>query len=364
MKRINVTQGHLPPLEEYKAYLEGIWSRIQLTNQGPLLKELEEKIGDYLGVPYPHFVNNGTMALQLALKALDITKGEVITTPFSYVATTSAILWERCTPVYVDIDPDTLTIDPTKIEAAITKDTKAIIAVHVFGNPCDIDAINTIAQKHNLKVIYDAAQAFGTKYKGASLLDAGDISICSFHVTKVFHTVEGGCLIVKDEAVGDRVELIKRFGHNGDNHLMPGINAKINELQAAMGLANLVYIERALEERAQLSALYDELIDDQIVRPRLLPNTESNHAYYPIIFASEERLLEVMGRLNEKNIFPRRYFYPSLNTLPYLKVKQSCPVSEDIAKRVLCLPLYPGLKEKIVRLIADIVNKEPEIHIA
>ena len=242
MRDIYVTETSLPPLSEYEEMIAQIWKTRELTNQGQLLKEFESKLREYLGVPYLHFVSNGTIALQLALQALVIQDGEVITTPFSYVATCSSILWQRCTPVFVDIDPDTLTIDPKKIEEKITSQTKAILPVHVFGYMCDVEAIEDIANKHGLKVIYDAAHGFGLTHKNRSAVSYGDISTLSFHATKLFHTIEGGCVIVKDQETSDKIELTKRFGHNGDDHIMLGINAKANEFQAAMGLCNLRYI--------------------------------------------------------------------------------------------------------------------------
>lgn len=355
-ERINVTKTFLPPIEEYEKYLTRIWKNNQLTNQGPLLKEFEQNTKNYLEVDNFQFVANGTIALQIALRALDITEGEVITTPFSYVATTSAILWERCKPVYVDIDPDTLCIDPDKIEAAITKETKAIMAVHVFGNPCDIEAIDKIAQKHSLKVIYDGAHAFGVRHKDKALLSYGDISTCSFHSTKLFHTIEGGCVIAKDKEVDGRLDLIKRFGHNQDNHHMLGINAKASELQAAMGLCNLGYIDEIIRDRKEVVELYDNLLSGKFQRPKLRQDTIYNYAYYPIIFEEESELQEAVEKLTQHNILPRRYFYPSLNTLPYLEDGQSCPVSEDIAKRILCLPLYPGLEDGRIEFIAKTIR--------
>ena len=352
---IRVTKPFLPLIEEYTEYLKGIWDRNYLTNQGPLLKELENKLEDYLKVKDVHFVANGTLALQLALSALDITEGEIITTPFSYVATTSVILWERCDPVYVDIDPQTLCIDPDKIEAAITDKTKAILAVHVYGNPCDVEKIEAIAKKHNLKVIYDAAHAFGVTYKGKSLLSFGDISTCSFHSTKVFHTVEGGCVVTKDKALSDKIELTKRFGHQGDEHSMIGINAKASEFHAAMGLANLPYIKENIKLRKVISDTYDKLLGDRIERPTRNKKTVHNYAYYPVIFKSEKKMLSAISKLESVGIYPRRYFYPSLNTLSYVPGGQSCPVSEDITSRILCLPIYPGLEEEVIKKISEIV---------
>lgn len=357
--RINVTQTFLPPIKEYESYLDKIWKAKQLTNNGPLLKEFEYNLKEKLAInSYNfHFVTNGTIALQIALNALDIMDGEVITTPFSYVATTSSILWERCTPVFVDIDPNTLNIDPLKIESLITDKTKAIMPVHVFGNPCDIEAIQNIATKHGLKVIYDAAHAFGVTYKGKSIFEYGDISICSFHATKLFHTIEGGGLFVKDPVVSKKVELIKRFGHQGDDHMMLGINAKPSEFQAAMGLCNLNYIDQVIENRKGVTGSYNKMLEDKITKPTLNIglDDEYNYAYYPAIFSSEKELLSAVNKLNKKNIFPRRYFYPSLNTLSYLNKTNPCPISEDIAKRILCIPLFDSLNIEKVKEIAGIL---------
>jgi dTDP-4-amino-4,6-dideoxygalactose transaminase len=355
IERINVTKSFLPPLEEYKRYLEKIWSSNQLTNQGNLLKEFEQKAQEYLGVRNFHFVTNGTLALQVALRSLGITGGEIITTPFSYVATTSTILWERCKPVFVDIEPKHLCIDADKIEAAITQKTKAILAVHVFGHACDVEKIERIAKEHKLKVIYDGAHAFGAKYKGRSLLSFGDITTCSFHATKLFHTIEGGCVIAKDKVISEKIELIKRFGHHGDDHHMLGINAKASEFQAAMGLCNLNYIDKIISDRGRISKLYDSLLGDSVLLPVRNKDTKHNHAYYPVILKNEERLQSVSEKLKKHNIHPRRYFYPSLNTLKYLKSNQNCPISEDIANRILCLPLFSGLSEKAVNQISGII---------
>lgn len=347
----------MPPIDEYESYLSKIWESGQLTNQGPLLKELESKLQEYLDVENFHFVSNGTIALQLALRALNITEGEIITTPFSYVATTSSILWEHCKPVFVDIESDTYCIDPSKIEASITKDTKAIMAVHVFGNPCDIEAIQAIAEKHNLKVIYDSAHAFGVQYKGKSIFSYGDISTCSFHATKVFHTIEGGGIFTKSVELSERIELLKRFGHHYDEHVMLGINAKASELQAAMGLVNLNHIEEILTQRKEVFNLYDKHLNTNINRPAAPKEVTPNYAYYPIVFNSEKELLSKLQNLAEKDIYPRRYFYPSLNKLPYLVDVQSCPVSEDIASRIVCLPMYPGLEEEDVIKICEVINR-------
>lgn len=356
-ERINVTKTFLPPIEEYEAYVKQIWDRAWLTNQGPLLLELEAKLRDYLGVENFHFVGNGTLALQLALRALDITEGEVITTPFSYVATTSSILWERCKPVFVDIEPETFCLDASKIEAAITPNTKAIMPVHVFGNACDVEKIEAVAKQHDLKVIYDAAHAFGVQYKGKSLMNYGDISIGSFHSTKLFHTIEGGCLIVKDKALSDKLELMKRFGHQNDDHFMLGINAKASEFQAAMGLCNLNHLDEIMAERKRAVETYDRLLGSKFQKLAVRQDTVYSYAYYPVVVESEAKLLALFADLAKANIFPRRYFFPSLNTLPYLPDKQSCPVSEDIAKRIMCLPLYAGMDEVLISEICEIVKR-------
>jgi dTDP-4-amino-4,6-dideoxygalactose transaminase len=357
MTRINVTKPFFPPIEEYNEYLHKIWEDEQLTNQGPFVVELEAAAKKYLGISDFQFVANGTLALQLALRALDITDGEVITTPFTYVATTSAILWERCTPVYVDIEPETFCIDTDKIEAAITPLTKAIMAVHVFGFPCNIEKIQEIADRHNLKVIYDAAHAFGATHKGKSLLDFGDISICSFHATKLFHTVEGGGIIAQDPAVSNKLDIMKRFGHNGDTHLALGINAKNSELHAAMGLCNLKYIDDLIAKRKTLHEQYTKELHNKFKLPKIQDTSVYNYSYYPVTFDTGADMNKAIKALNEKDIFPRRYFYPSLNTLPYLGTTKDCPISEDIASRILCLPFYAGLEEQVVNNICEVLKK-------
>ena len=356
-EKIFVTKSFLPPIEEYNKYVEKIYNNSQLTNQGPLLTELEQELSSYLGVKNFQYVTNGTIAIQIALKALGIEDGEIITTPFSYVATTSSILWERCKPVFVDIEPDNFTIDVSKIEEKITPKTRAIMPVHVFGYACNIDEIQKISDKYNLKVIYDAAHAFASRYKGRSLVSYGDISTCSFHATKLFHTIEGGACIIKDDEISKKLNLIKRFGHNVDEHICLGINAKQSEFNAAMGLVNFPYLPAIISSRREISNLYDKLLSGYVKRPKLQQDLEYNYAYYPVVFKDENQLLNVFKKLNEHNIFPRRYFYPSLNKLPYLKEYQACPVSEDICSRIACLPLYVGLEfakvEKICSLIKE-----------
>lgn len=346
----------MPTLSEYSEILKEIWERGILTNQGPCVQELERKMKEYLSVPNFQYLSNGTIALQFALNVLNITDGEVITTPFSYVATVSSILWERCTPVFIDIEPDNFTIDSQKIRAAITSKTRAIMGVHVFGYACNVDEIELIAKEYNLKVIYDGAHAFGAKYKGNSLLSYGDISTVSFHATKLFHTIEGGACIIKDNEVSNRLDLTKRFGHNGDTHYQLGINGKTSEFHAAMGLANFPYIDKIISARKTCSELYDKLLNNSLGRPKNQNDLDYNYAYYPIVFKSEKQLLDVFSELNKMDVYPRRYFYPSLNQLPYLNYKH-CEISEDISKRIACLPLYVGLKEEEQNIIVDTIKK-------
>ncbi|QJW90725.1 DegT/DnrJ/EryC1/StrS family aminotransferase [Spirosoma taeanense] len=364
---INVTKSYLPDLEEYTEYLKGIWERVHLTNDGPLLRRLEGEMKDFLGVKHLKFCSNGTIVLQMALKAMNITK-EVITTPFSYVATTNALLWEGCTPVYADIRPDDFCIDPDKIEPLITEDTQAIMATHVYGNACRIEQIQTIAEKYNLKVIYDAAHTFGATYKGKSILSYGDISTCSFHATKVFHTVEGGCIVTNDDDLAQKLHHYRSFGHRNDEYFSVGINAKNSEFHAAMGLCILPKVQALIEARKQVFAWYDERLDfSRISRPTLTPGVSYNYAYYPVVFDSEETLLHVVDALKAQEIVPRRYFYPSLNTLPFAAGSEPgapCPVSEDVSLRVLSLPLYPDLPEADVDRIASIINQEVAVRSA
>ncbi len=360
---INVTKSFLPSLEVYTKYLEGIWERGHLTNHGPLVNELEEKLRGYLGVKHFYFVNNGTTAIQIAIHALDL-EGEIITTPFSYVATTSSIIWERCTPIFADIDADNFTIDAKKIEAVITPNTQGILATHVYGIPCNVKALETIAKKHNLKIIYDAAHAFGVTHNGKSLLNYGDISTLSFHATKLFHTVEGGAIITNDDALAHTIGYMRNFGHKGQEDFWGiGINGKGSEFHAAMGLCMYPHIESIISTRKTLSENYDKNFTDLGVvlkRPQLDMNTNYNYAYYPVVFESEEHLLMAKDSLNAAYIYPRRYFYPSLNTLGYLKQRVSLPVSEDIASRVLCLPLYHDLTidniKRICTIIAEVLK--------
>lgn len=348
---VYVTKPFLRNRKEFLARVNNILDRDILTNQGPEVQEFESLCKKYLGVDYFHYLTNGTIALQLALKAFDIDDGEVITTPFSYVATTSSILWERCKPVFVDIEPDNFTIDPDKIEQAITSKTRAIMPVHVFGYACAVDKINEIGKKYNLPVIYDAAHAFGSFFKGRALVDYGDAATLSFHATKLFHTIEGGACIVHNSELNHRLDLIKRFGHFSDEHFMLGINGKQDEFNAAMGNSLFPYLNEIINLRKKVSTYYHENLPGCLKYPKTQEELNYNYAYFPVLYENENELLKSFDRLHKAGIFPRRYFYPSLNKLPYLNESVRCPVSEDICSRIACLPLYPDLSEEQLNLI-------------
>ena len=353
---INVTKTFLPTIEAYQSYLNRAWEKVWLTNRGELTLELEQRIKNNYQINNIIITNNGTIPLQIALKLLG-NQGEIITTPFSYVATTSAIIWENCKPVFVDIHPEYLSIDETKIEAAITPNTTAILATHVFGNPCHVEAIEKIAKKHNLSVIYDAAHCFGVTYKNNSIFNFGDVSTCSFHATKIFHTGEGGAMFCNDENLYHKLYYSHNFGHNGplDFHGL-GINAKISELQSAMGLAVFDNLDHIFNERKKVVDFYLENLDfTTISTMKIRENTQWNYSYFPVIFNSEEELLKVQQQLNEAEIFPRRYFYPSLNKIDFVNGEEM-PISESIASRILCLPLYVGLTEEELQLIVNLIN--------
>jgi dTDP-4-amino-4,6-dideoxygalactose transaminase len=356
---IPVTKPFIPPISEYNHYLKGIWKRAWLTNNGPLVNELEIKLKEYLQVPNCLFVGNGTIALQIAIKALNL-KGEIITTPFSYVATTSSIVWEGCTPIFVDIDSNTLNIDPSKIESKIGPSTSAILATHCFGNPCDIEAIEKIAKKHSLKVIYDAAHCFGTTFKGISVFNFGDIITTSFHATKLFHTVEGGAVFTPSNTSFEKLGFLRNFGHDGPEKFNGvGINGKNSEFHAAMGLVNLRHIEQIKKRRKEQYSYYVKKLGDEKIKFIQLQEEDGfNYAYCPVIFESEEKTLEVKHVLEINHIFPRRYFYPSLSKLDY--VEGETPISDDISSRILCLPLYHEItveeQDLVSRFILLIIN--------
>lgn len=354
---IPVIKPFLPPESEYRNILSEIWNSHWLTNNGPLVKRLEKKLAEFLNVSSLLFVNNGTSALTLAIKSLEL-EGEIITTPFSFVATTSSIVWGKCKPIFVDIESKTLNIDASKIEAAITDKTSAIVATHVYGNPCDVKKIETIAKKYNLKVIYDAAHAFGICLHGKSIFEYGDISICSTHATKVFHTTEGGFLVTKNIKIFEKITSMRNFGFENDVSFSNlGTNAKNSEFHAAMGLVNLNYQNTIFEKRKLLTDLYNSLLLSQnFLLGSVLDKKHKNYSYYPILFRSEQALVKCKKALESQQIFTRRYFYPSLtNSLPYIKTRQILPIVEDLSKKILCLPLYYDLELKEVTLICEII---------
>jgi dTDP-4-amino-4,6-dideoxygalactose transaminase len=355
-KNIYVTMPTLAPLQEVNAYLQRVWDSGVMTHNGPILQEFEKRVAEWHGMQYHTVVVNGTVALQLAIRALEL-KGEIITSPFSFIATTSAIMYEGCTPVYADIDPDTLNIDPAEIERKITPKTVAIMPVHVFGNPCDIDAIEKIARKHNLKVIYDACHAVGVNYKGKSVFSYGDISVTSYHATKMLNSGEGGGCFTLDPDLDAKMKSIRFFGFSKDksNIEIVGSNFKMTEVHASVGLANLRYLDAALADRKEKYALYKNMLSGNCHLKFQQINEDCNYSYFPVIFDSEKTLLEVESALQKENIYPRRYFYPSLNTFKDIVPYVEMPISEDISSRILCLPLYFSLSVEDVKRIANVL---------
>jgi dTDP-4-amino-4,6-dideoxygalactose transaminase len=364
---IYVTQPYLPPLEEFLPYLEQIWKSKWLTNNGPFHQQLEQALCEYLGIEHISLFTNGTIALITALQALNIS-GEVITTPFSFVATAHSLLWNGIKPVFVDIDPYSFNLDPEKIAAAITPQTTAILPVHVYGNPCNVEKIQKIADKHGLKVIYDAAHAFGVNDKGGSLLQHGDMSILSFHATKVFNTFEGGAIVCRDTKTKKRIDDLKNFGFAGEvTVLAPGINGKMNEVQSAFGLLQLKHIAKAISRRQEIDTQYREQLSSipGIICPPLSADTTHNYSYFVILVEKEYPLLrdELNDRLRQHGIYARRYFYPLISEFPmYRDLPSSAQFNllsaTKAADHVLCLPIYPALENesitRIVSIIADI----------
>lgn len=355
---INVTKTYLPDIDKYKDYVNKIYDSGWITNNGELVRELEKRLEKYLGIGNLILVSNGTLALQVAYKVLGIS-GDVITTPFSFVATTSSLVWEGLRPRYVDIDESTLNIDVDKIEEKISQDTSCIVPTHVFGNGCDVDRIKCIAEKNNLKIIYDAAHCFGVNYNGESILNYGDISILSFHATKIFHTIEGGALIINNDEIAEKVRKMINFGFASHEKITElGINAKMNEFQAAMGLCLLDDIGNIMYNRKKIYEYYIEsLKENKSLRFQdINKKCTMNYSYFPIIFKSEEELIRVRDRLLENGIMPRRYFYPSLNKLPYVQDEQ-VNISDDISLRILCLPIYNSLVKQDQDKVISIINK-------
>lgn len=362
-----VTQPFLPPLEEFLPYLEQIWENKILTNCGPFHQELEEQLGAYLGVEYVSLFTNATIALVTALQSLRIT-GEVITTPYSFVATSHSLLWNEIKPVFVDIDPISLNIDPEKIEASITPRTTAILAVHCYGYPCDVDAIQNIADTYNLKVIYDAAHAFGVKCDCGSVLKHGDLSILSFHATKVFNTFEGGAIICPDLKTKTRIDQLKNFGHVGETNVVaPGINGKMSEFNAALGLLQLKYVDRAIQSRKEIDSAYRKGLAG-VKGVNCLGDAgelAANYAYFPILIRDEYPIDrdELYEKMKENGVHPRRYFYPLISEFPMYRGltsshRDNLPVATQAASQILCLPIYPDLSLEKVDEICDFIRAQ------
>ncbi|WP_424961680.1 DegT/DnrJ/EryC1/StrS family aminotransferase [Ekhidna sp.] len=355
---IPVNKPFLPPKEYFVSQLDDIWERTWLTNNGPNVRLLEEKLQNYLNLSNKVvLVNNGTIALQIAIKALDL-KGQIITTPFSYVATASSIVWESCEPVFADIDKDTFNIDVKSIESLISYNTVGIIGTHVFGNPCDIKAINQLAHANDLKVIYDAAHAFSVKYEEQSIFNYGDISTASLHATKLYHCIEGGFVATSDMSFVRKCELMRNFGHDGPYQYSElGINGKNSEFHAAMGLVNLEFIDRVIAKRKSLVNVYESLLSElPITFQRWELGATRNYAYMPILFESEKQLIKTTAFLEANEINTRRYFYPTLDQLPYLSTSDRIPVAREVARRIICLPLYYDLSVSKVEMICELIK--------
>lgn len=365
-EKIFVTRPFLPPLEEFQPYLEKIWNSHILTNNGPFHQELEQKLCEYLGVKYISLFSNGMLALITALQAMKIS-GEVITTPFSFVATSHALWWNNIKPVFVDIDPETFNLDPGKIEAAITPKTTAIFPVHVYGNPCNVYKIQEIADRYGLKLIYDAAHAFGVKLNGTSIANFGDLSVFSFHATKVFNTFEGGAIVCHDEQTKQHIDQLKNFGFTGETTVVfPGINAKMNEFQAALGLLQLKYVEEVILKREAIAEIYRESFKS-VPGIRFLNNitgVKHNYAYFPILIDAKKygkTRDEVYEELKRHNIYGRRYFYPLISQFPTYRGLESAhpgnmPVAEKVTEEVICLPIYPDLMNNKIEYICKLLT--------
>jgi dTDP-4-amino-4,6-dideoxygalactose transaminase len=367
-QKIFVTQPALPDLNEFISYLQKIWENKILTNNGPFHQQLEKELSEFLGVPYISLFANGTLALMTALQVLRIT-GEVITTPYSFVATTHSLWWNNIKPVFVDIDPVFGNLDPTKVEAAITPKTTAILPVHVYGNPCKVNELQHIADTYGLKLIYDAAHCFGVKHLGTGICNFGDLSILSFHATKVFNTMEGGAIVCHDEATKKRIDYLKNFGFAGETTIMaPGINSKMNEMQAALGLVQLKHYHANIQKRHAIADAYREGLAN-VKGISSLPepeNTESNFAYFPILVNETEYGLSrdhLYEKLKQHNIYGRRYFYPLISEFSMYKGLDSAkpenlPVAEKMAKQVICLPIYPDLDMENINFVVQIIRGE------
>ena len=364
-KPVYVTQSSLPSCEDFIRCVRSIFASRHMTNGGRYATELEQALTRHLKAGCLALCANGTLALQLTIRLLGLHGKKVITTPYTYVATVSALLWEQCTPVFADIDTQTLCLSPEAVhrQLRLHPDAAGILPVHVYGNACDTAALESLGKEHGIPVLYDAAHAFGSRLWGKHLPTYGDAAICSFHATKLFHTVEGGCVVTPRPEDLSRLRLLRAFGHDGDNHQCLGINAKISELHAAMGVCLLPGMADILDQRRRKAAIYNEALEagreHGLTRPRLADGLEWNHAYYPIIFPDNVTMRNALAALKARNIHPRRYFYPSLTRLPYLP-GQSCPVAEDITERVLCLPFWPDMDEAIIRQISSILLEQWE----
>jgi len=364
-KPIYVTQPFVPPLEEFIPYLEEIWERKWLTNAGPFHQKLEKALAEYLGVKHLALFTNGTLALITALQTLRIT-GEVITTPFSFVATAHSLLWNNIKPVFVDIDPVTLNLAPDQIESAITPQTTAILPVHCYGTPCDVERIQQIADTYGLKVIYDAAHAFAVRHKGESLLNQGDLSILSFHATKVFNTFEGGAIVCPDVKTKQRIDYLKNFGFADEVTVVaPGINGKMNEVQAAFGLLQLKHVDNLIARRRDIDACYRQALADLkgITCLEIPDDMESNFSYFPIMVDGNYPISRdaLYQKLRDNGIFSRRYFYPLISDMPMYRglpsaAASNLPVAKRVSKQVLCLPIYPALKREEVDMILRLIR--------
>jgi dTDP-4-amino-4,6-dideoxygalactose transaminase len=366
-KRIYVTRPALPPLEEFTAYLEEIWSNRILTNRGPFHQQFEKELADYLGVEYLSVFSNGTLALVTALQALRI-KGEVITTPFSFAATTHSLWWNNIKPVFADIEPGCFNLDPDRVEAAITPETTAILAVHVYGNPCNLDRFQQIADTYGLRLIYDAAHAFGVKINGNSVLNFGDLSILSFHATKVFNTFEGGAIVCRDEKTKKRIDFLKNFGFANETTVIePGINAKMNEFQAALGLLQLKYVDQYIARRRDIAASYRKQLKGikGISFLNDLGGVDHCYTYFPVLIDAKvygKSRDAVYEKLKDHEIYGRRYFYPLISQFPTYRSlpsarSENLPVAEMVAEQVICLPIYPDLEDGLIEEIRDLLNK-------
>ena len=354
---INVTKTYLPDKSRFQSYVDRIYESGWLTNNGQFVQELEKRLAEYLGVENIMVTTNGTIALQIAFRALGI-RGKVITTPFTFVATTSSLVWEGLTPVFADIDPDTFNLTPGSVSSKIDEDTTSILPVHVFGNPCEAEELEKLAKRKGIKLLFDAAHAFGVKYRNTSILNYGDASVLSFHSTKIFHTIEGGAIIFRDKKNLEKARRMINFGITGYDQVEGlGINGKMNEFQAAMGLSILDDIEMLLSRRKTVYAKYTKAFSGiaGLKLQKLNPLAEYNYAYFPLVFDSETIREKIYILLKENDIFPRRYFSPSLETLDYLDNNERMIVSDRVSRRILCLPLYESLKEEDQDRIIEIV---------